>query len=183
MQANSHQTEPRRDGRSVSDALAQVFSEDYNRLVNAAAALSNAHCEAEEVVQEAFLRCYVNWSRDGVPLSPGAYLRTAVVNLAHTRGRRQVIGARALERLRSRYRLAQPRQDAVDTETCDDELTSLVRSLPSQQRACVVHRFYFDHSVVETASLMCISEGAVKTHTSRALRSLEQRLEREREAR
>jgi RNA polymerase sigma-70 factor (sigma-E family) len=132
------------------------------RVVRLAFLLTQETGVAEEVVQEAFVRVWHAWDRvvDGP-----AFLRTTVVNLAKSSLRR-----RALE-LRHRTRRG---DDAVDLDhnTRIDVLRA-VGQLPMRQRTCIALRFYDDLSESETASVMGISVGAVKSQTHKALQRLE----------
>ena len=47
-----------------------------------------------------------------------------------------------------------------------------MRSLPGQQRAAVVLRYYEDLTEAQTAEILGCSVGTVKSHTSRAIRTL-----------
>jgi RNA polymerase sigma-70 factor (ECF subfamily) len=53
-----------------------------------------------------------------------------------------------------------------------------VRKLPSRQREAFVMRYWEDMDVAETAAAMGCSQGSVKTHCSRAVRSLAANLEK-----
>ena len=51
-----------------------------------------------------------------------------------------------------------------------------IRKLPSRQREAFLMRYWHDMDVAETAAAMGCSEGSVKTHCSRATRTLAQAL-------
>ena len=53
-----------------------------------------------------------------------------------------------------------------------DEILRLLDLLPAQQRRVVVLRYYQDHSEQQTADLLGISVGAVKSAASRGLATL-----------
>ena len=52
-----------------------------------------------------------------------------------------------------------------------------IRTLPGRQREVVVLRYLAERSTAETAEILGISEGSVKTHLSRGLSALEDELE------
>jgi RNA polymerase sigma factor (sigma-70 family) len=51
-----------------------------------------------------------------------------------------------------------------------------LRQLPIRQRDCLVLRYYMELGVAEIARTLGLSPNSVKTHLSRGLRGLEQRL-------
>jgi RNA polymerase sigma factor (sigma-70 family) len=71
-------------------------------------------------------------------------------------------------------------KSAEDTIVDRDDVGSLVavmRTLARRQREVLACRFVLELSIAETAELLKISEGSVKTHTHRGLKSLQQRIE------
>jgi RNA polymerase sigma factor (sigma-70 family) len=53
-----------------------------------------------------------------------------------------------------------------------DALASLLNTLGPRQRAVLILRFYLDYSVDETASILRISTGTVKSQSARALETV-----------
>ena len=61
---------------------------------------------------------------------------------------------------------------ALGEAYADDDLRSHIRNLPAQQRAAIILRYYEDLTEAQTAEVLGISVGTVKSHTSRALNAL-----------
>jgi len=120
--------------------------------------------EAEDIVQTAFVRIYPKFGRLRSE-DPVAYARRTVVNLCLNRHRqrgREVLTGAVPDRLAA--------DDAGGMTHVD--IASAVRTLPAQQRAVVALRFLDDLSVREVATVLGISEGTVKSHTSRGIEAL-----------
>jgi RNA polymerase sigma-70 factor (sigma-E family) len=122
---------------------------------------------AEDLLQTALLRLARHWGRTS---DPEAYVRRILVNLA-------VDGTRNRRRRLPETRWPEGLEPAVH-DAAADPLPEVVASLPPQQRATLVLRFWDDCSVAETARLLGCSEGTVKSNTSRALARLREALER-----
>jgi RNA polymerase sigma-70 factor (sigma-E family) len=120
---------------------------------------------AEEVVQEAFVRVWRSWGRLRDPEAASAYLRTTVVNLSTSVLRRRALELRHVTR-RGAHAIE------IDPGARIDVVRAVSR-LPARQRACIALRFYEDRSESETARILGISIGAVKSQTHKALRRLE----------
>lgn len=116
---------------------------------------------AEDVVQQAFVKVYVAWPRVRRGTAE-AYLRRAVVNTALSRVRRT----------KREVAVAEVPEVAVDGADAADDPLAILAVLPPAQRAVVALRLLDDLSVTETARILRISEGAVKSQTARALAKL-----------
>ena len=123
---------------------------------------------AEDLVQSALAKVYAKWDHISGLESPDAYVRKIMVNEHTTWWRRTW---RHRERTDSELiRVMDPA--GADAPAHDSELWAHVRSLAPQQRAAVVLRYYEDLSEAQTAEILGCSVGTVKSHTSRAIRSL-----------
>lgn len=159
--------------REVVDAL---FRRHYLALLRLAVVMTGSREPAEDAVQDAFAALYRNWSslRDGRDAE--TYLRSAVLNRCRSWVRRQVTqkAARPLMLVREQH------EGPEDTIVSRDEVGSLVavmRTLARRQREVLACRFVLEMSIAETAELLNLSEGSVKTHAHRGLKALQQRIE------
>lgn len=152
-------------------AVAALFDEHYAGLCRLATLLLDDPGQAEEAVQEAFLRTFVGWRRLRHPERAGAYLRAAVVNQCRSRGRR-----RATERRGNQAVWAVTSEDAgaEDPERTGEVLAVLeaVRALPARQREAVVLRYYADLSEADVARALGCAVGTVKSQLSKARTTL-----------
>jgi RNA polymerase sigma-70 factor (sigma-E family) len=143
-------------------------------LLRAAILLSVDYHTAEDLVQTTFLRVARRWSvaRE----SPFAYSRRVLVNLAYNEARR--VARHPSVPLLAGNESTHPTADGTSALADHLTLVQAVRRLPKQQRSVVVLRFYLDLSVADTAQLLDLPEGTVKSATSRALDQLAQLLPR-----
>ena len=153
------------------DSLTELYTAHYLELVRLAAFLTGDRDNAEEVVQDAYVKVFGSWRN---VREPEAYLRTAVVNLSRSRLRRkQVVAKHRPEPLPD---VASAESSALVTAQREAVLHAL-QQLPRRQREAVVLRYYGDLSEAQTAAAMGCSAGAVKSHTSRAMAALRPLLE------
>lgn len=154
---------------AVPDAtpdLAALFAEHHRRLLRVAFLLSGDDRVAEDLVADAFAKAYRHLVRGRVA-DPGAYLRRAVVN-----GWRRQLSRRVRDRERAR-RLRVGWDPAFEDASVErDRVLAALATLSTRQRSVVVLRFLDDLSEADTAAVMGISPGAVKTHSHRALARL-----------
>jgi RNA polymerase sigma-70 factor (sigma-E family) len=160
------------DRRGPSAVLGEVFRGHYSSLVGLARLLDRD--DADELVQEAFVRVHVAWERLHDQDDPLPYLRQVVVNLARSGIRRKVLARRRP------LTLAPPVRAAEDDALAGDDrraVRAALDVLSVRQRECVVLRYFLDCSTEETAEALGVSEGTVKTHLHRGLAAMEKVLE------
>ncbi|MFJ8310617.1 MULTISPECIES: SigE family RNA polymerase sigma factor [unclassified Streptomyces] len=126
--------------------------------------------EAQDVVQEAFVRAWGRRGRLDAGAGPEAWVRTVAWRLAVSRWRR---GRRAAEAWR-RHSEAAPAAPEPDPGTV--ALVDALRGLSDRQRRVAVLHYVCDLSVDQVAHETGISAGTVKTHLSRARAALAPRL-------
>jgi RNA polymerase sigma-70 factor (sigma-E family) len=148
---------------AAATSFEQLYQERYHALVRLAYLMVGDVGVAEELVQDAFARTHLRWSRVE---HPGAYVHVAVLN-----------GARnELRRLARRRRRPLPVADEhVDEATV--ELLDTLDVLTGRQRAAVVLRFYEGRSEAEIAELLGVRPGTVKSLIHRALNRLREVIE------
>lgn len=122
----------------------------------------NAH-DAEDLVQSALERAAVRWRQLD---DPEAYLRRVIYTQSVSRWRR--LRARPPETLTA----APPERPSETDHDTRLVLASAIRRLTPRQRAVLVLRFYEDRTEAESAMLLGVSTGTIKSQTRHALRRL-----------
>jgi RNA polymerase sigma-70 factor (sigma-E family) len=126
---------------------------------------------AEDVLQIALTRTYLAWRRLGALASAEAYARRVLVNTSVSWWRRRWHGERPADVLPETVG-----GDPTDNWLEREALWRNVRLLPARQRAVLVLRFYEDLTEVDTARVLGVSVGTVKSQCARALTALRRRL-------
>ena len=151
-----------------AEQLRRLFQAHHADSVRLAFWLTADWALAEELVQEAYLRLWRRWSGLRDQQAALAYLRATVVNLARSSLRRRV-----LER---RYGAAATERSVETDPVARIDVGRALAALPAGKRACVVLRYLVGLSVEETAAVLGISTGGVKSQTHKGLRLLERAL-------
>jgi RNA polymerase sigma-70 factor (ECF subfamily) len=143
-------------------------------LLRTAYLLAGDWATAEDLLQIALTKTYLAWKRLGHIEAVEPYARRVLVNTSTSWWRRRWHGERPTEVLPE-----SAAADRVEESLERDALWRHVRELPNRQRAVLVLRFYEDQSEAETARLLGVSVGTVKSQASRALATLRLRLSAE----
>lgn len=155
--------EPRADQASADDFDAFVHATAH-QLHRAALLLTGGdHHLAEDLLQTTYAKVFAAWRRVSRADDPTAYTRTVLTRtfLSHRRLRRS--SERPSDDLPER-----PSTDAGDPALRLDLVEALGRLSP-RDRVVVVHRYWLDRSVADTASELGLSQAAVRTRSKRAL--------------
>jgi RNA polymerase sigma-70 factor (ECF subfamily) len=145
------------------------YAATARRLTAAVYAMTGDLGEAEDAVQEAYVRAWQRWQRINRQGDPLPWVRTVAFRLAVSTWRR------ASGRLRAHQRHGVP-PDAPELSADRVALVAALRELPEDQRRVVVLHHLLDLSVDEVAREVGASGGAVRTRLSRARRVLGGRL-------
>ena len=131
--------------------------------------------DAEDAAQEAFVKAYraLGRFRRGAPFRP--WLLRIVANEARNRrrsaGRRDALALRAAASEPSGEAAPSPEAALLATEQ-REELLAAIETLPQDQRDTIACRYFLDLSEEETAQVLGVRRGTVKSRTARALERL-----------
>lgn len=147
-------------------AIQVLYAASYQRLVLQLYPMTGDLNEAQDVVQEAFVRLLATPSRLASLDNPEAWLRTVAVNLARSRWRRGKLLQRLLRRL-------DPEPAQLPGVSADHlALVSALRQLPAGQRAAITLHYLADLPIREVAETLQISAGTVKSRLARGRNTL-----------
>ncbi|MBT2384448.1 SigE family RNA polymerase sigma factor [Streptomyces sp. ISL-11] len=159
---------------SASTAVYPSFS-SYVRargpvLQRTARSLTSNPCDAEDLLQTALTKTYLAWERIEDHRALDGYVRRALVNTRTSQWRKRRVDEFPCEELPEREATAAA--DPAESQALRDAMWRAVLRLPARQRAMVVLRYYEDLTEVQTAELLGVSVGTVKSAVSRALGKL-----------
>src|SRR4051812_16497074 len=137
-------------------------------LLRTAYLLTGSRADAEDLLQTALAKTYLAWDRIREREALDGYVRRVMVNTQTSRWRRKRVDEYPTDSIPERG----TDRDAVNDLALHDALWSALSELPKRQRAMVVLRYYEDLSEAETADVLGVSVGTVKSTTSRALLKL-----------
>ncbi|MBF4162120.1 SigE family RNA polymerase sigma factor [Nocardioides acrostichi] len=139
----------------------------WTRLVRTAVLLGCAPSRAEDVVQDALLRCLTKWRHVQRADNREAYVHRILVNAVATAHRPR------------KFRLV-PTADTPDGHRPDDThdvdtrdaIRRALAALPHDQCQAVVLRHYAHLTEAQMAMVLGVSSGTVKSRLSRAMKAL-----------
>jgi RNA polymerase sigma-70 factor, ECF subfamily len=153
--------------------------ERYETVAHRTAYMLGAGDDAADVVQDAFMKAYAALDRFNTSEPFRPWLLTIVANETRNRwrwfSRHPTVPLALMGDDLPQASGRSPQEVAEDRET-SRTLRDAVHALPSRQREVIVCRYLLDLSEQDTARVLSIPRGTVKSRLSRGLRALEQQL-------
>jgi RNA polymerase sigma-70 factor (ECF subfamily) len=152
----------------------------YTVAAHRTATFLGAGDDADDVVQEAFVKAYRQLSRyrgdSGFRPWLLAIVGNETRNLHRSRGRRANLVLRAVAR-QGHEQVADDPAEAVAAIERRQDLLDQLRQLDRREQEVIVCRYLMDLSEAETATTLAMPKGTVKSRTARALAKLRDRCE------
>lgn len=142
------------------EEFAEFYAASFRRLTGQLYAMTGDQAEAQDAVQEAFVRA---WERRGSldrAASPEAWVRTAAWRIAASRWRRAQAGRRLMQLAAGPVAGPGPTPDRV-------AFVAALRRLPAEQRRALVLYYVCDLSVAQIAAESGAAVGTVKARLAR----------------
>lgn len=129
--------------------------------------------DAEDLLQTALAKAYLAWDRIRDRGAVDAYVRRILVNTHTSWWRRRRVDEYPTDTLPE----LQHAPDRAAERVLHLAMWQALAQLPTRQRAMVVLRYYEDLTEVETADLLGVAVGTVKSTVARALAKLRENAE------
>jgi RNA polymerase sigma-70 factor (ECF subfamily) len=160
------------EGLRVPLAFEEFYETERERLFRALLLVTHDSAEAEDLMQEAFIRMWERWDRVGRLEEPVGYLFKTALNLHRSVLRRAVAATKRSLRPTAEH---DPFEKVID----HDEAVRSLAALTPRQRAAVVVTELLGYSSEEAGTILGIRPGTVRTLTMQARAALQEWKERE----
>ena len=154
----------------------RFYKSSFTKLVGQVYAMCGNMTEAQDCVQEAFVRAWDHRRKLDTTNSPEAWVRTTAYRLAVSRWRKARRAFRQPDRALEHARDIEPTPDRIALEAA-------LRQLPEEQRRAIVLHHLCDLSVAQVAEEVGAPTGTVKARLSRGRATLARLLDPEPEVR
>ena len=167
VQAEDNVVELSRDREAPVAPLSfeELFLDVHDRLYRALYFITGSSADAEELMQDAFLKLWERWDRIDTIDDPVAYLFRCALNGSRMRRRRTRTAARRLVPLATA-------RDPFDDVNVREDVRRMLRSLPPRQRAAIVLTEIFEYSSEQAARIMRIRPTTVRVLASQGRAAL-----------
>jgi RNA polymerase sigma-70 factor, ECF subfamily len=153
---------PEADVGETAPSFEEFYEATFRRFFTALCLVTGSRHEAEEVVQEAFVRVFERWGHVGVLEDPTGYVFRVSMNVFRSRYRRASLG------LRRTLFLAPAATDDLAAVETHDAVVRLLLGLEPRQRAAVLLTAILDYSTEEAGRMLGLRASSVRSLTTRA---------------
>jgi RNA polymerase sigma-70 factor (ECF subfamily) len=160
------------EGLRIPLAFEEFYENERERLFRALLLVTHDSAEAEDVMQEAFVRVWERWDRVGALDDPVGYVFKTAMNLHRSGLRRAVTAARRSLRPPAEH---DPFEKVID----HDEAVRSLAALTPRQRAAVIVTELLGYSSEEAGTILGIRPGTVRTLTMQARAAFQEWKERQ----
>jgi RNA polymerase sigma-70 factor (ECF subfamily) len=170
MERSARVPSPRASEAKVAEArptFEEFFGTEHARLFGALCFITGDRDEAEEIMQDAFLRLWERWDQLRLD-DASAYLFRTAMNVFRNRYRRTALS------LRKTLAIA-PSNDAFATVDDRDMVVRTLRDLTADQRAAVLLMGYVGLTSVEAGQMLGMRSSTVRTLATRARAAIRER--------
>ena len=148
----------------ASEDFAELFRDQYPRLIRALRLAGADRWQAEDIAQETFARTFGHWRRVRHGANPPGYLFRTAFRLLSRRGLVPAVDA-------------EDRIDVHAVATADAaahgvDLERLLAAMPPRRRVCVVLCWLLEAPTSEAAAALGIADGTVRKHLDAARRQI-----------
>jgi RNA polymerase sigma-70 factor (ECF subfamily) len=144
-----------------AESVEEFYAATYPRLVGLLTVASGSRADAEEVVQDAFVRLIPRWGTVSRYDDPEAWVRLVAFRLSHSRRQRANVASRAVTRLGPVPDVAPPDAARVDADR-------VLAALPREHREVLVLHHALGLPVERIAKELGVPVGTVKSRLARA---------------
>lgn len=149
------------DAQGAAESFESFFEEEHGNLFGALVLVTGDRHEAEELMQESFVRVWERWDRVSLMDSPSGYLYRTAMNGFRMRRRRARVAARRLFRRGSSA-------DPLDAVELRDSVDRALAALTPRQRAAVVLTALLDYTSEEAGELLGVKAATVRSLATQA---------------
>jgi RNA polymerase sigma-70 factor (ECF subfamily) len=142
-----------------------LFLDQHDRLYRALYFITGSSADAEELMQDAFLKLWERWDRIHTIEDPVAYLFRVAMNGFRMRARRAKVAARRVVHLETA-------RDPYDDIELRDDVRRMLLGLPTRQRAALVLTEIFGYRSDQAARILGIRPATVRVLASQARAAL-----------
>lgn len=142
------------------EEFTSFYTATFHRLVGQLYAMTGDQNEAQDAVQEAFVRGWARHGRLDRDGSPETWIRVTAWRIAASRWRRNRDGRRLLELTAQSQSIAGPTPDRI-------AFVEALRKVPAEQRRALVLYHVCDLTVEQIAAETGVSTGTVKARLAR----------------